>query len=207
MCTTLKNKLPTLCQTLFEAKAAKRITFADIGKKIDKDEVWVAAVFYGQAKPEESDLKKLSVVLDIKENYLTTELGTKTYFPDRGGLFQMPPTDPVIYRFYEILQVYGYPLKAIINEKFGDGIMSAIDFTAKVDKIEKDDHERVKITFDVAHRIATLDAQPSINNGIIVMVTGELLETNAQRFSQAFQLIPEGSTYWVLNDVFRLNYG
>ncbi|CAI2162792.1 3617_t:CDS:2 [Funneliformis geosporum] len=62
----------------------------------------------------------------------------------------------------------------------------------------------------VAHRIATLDAQPSINNGIFVMVTGELLidqETNATRFSQAFQLIPEGSTYWVLNDVFRLNYG
>jgi len=62
----------------------------------------------------------------------------------------------------------------------------------------------------VAHRIATLDAQPSINNGIIVMVTGELLidqETNATRFSQAFQLIPEGTTYWVLNDVFRLNYG
>ncbi|CAI2162791.1 3616_t:CDS:2 [Funneliformis geosporum] len=114
MCSALKNKLPTLCQTLFEAKAAKRLTFADIGKKIDKDEVWVAAVFYGQAKPEESDLKKLSVVLDVKENYL----------------------------------VYGYPLKAIINEKFGDGIMSAIDFTAKVEKIEKDDHERVKITFD-----------------------------------------------------------
>jgi hypothetical protein len=62
----------------------------------------------------------------------------------------------------------------------------------------------------VAHRIATLDAQPSINNGIIVMVTGELLidqETNATRFSQAFQLIPDGSNYWVLNDVFRLNYG
>ncbi|GBB87203.1 hypothetical protein RclHR1_13640007 [Rhizophagus clarus] len=62
----------------------------------------------------------------------------------------------------------------------------------------------------VAHRIATFDAQPSINNGIIVMVTGELLidqETNAQRFSQTFQLIPDSGTYWVLNDVFRLNYG
>ncbi|CAB4375263.1 NTF2-like protein [Rhizophagus irregularis] len=62
----------------------------------------------------------------------------------------------------------------------------------------------------VAHRIATLDAQPSINNGIIVMVTGELLidqETNATRFSQAFQLIPDSGNYWVLNDVFRLNYG
>jgi len=144
----LKSKLPSMCQALFEAKAAKHLTFADIGKKINKDEVWVAAVFYGQAKPDESDLKKLSVLLDIRENYLTNDLGTKTYFPDRGGLFQMPPTDPVIYRFYEILQVYGYPLKAVIHEKFGDGIMSAIDFTAKVDKIEKEDHEKVKITFE-----------------------------------------------------------
>ncbi|CAG8529455.1 21535_t:CDS:10 [Rhizophagus irregularis] len=220
----LKSKLPLMCQTLFEAKAAKKLTFADIGKKINKDEVWVAAVFYGQAKPDESDLKELSIVLDIRENYLINDFGTKTYFPDRGGLFQMPPTDPVIYRFYEILQ-------AVIHEKFGDGIMSAIDFTAKVDKIKKEDHEKVKITFEgapfkgvndiigkltslpfqqVAHRIATLDAQPSINNGIIVMVTGELLidqETNATRFSQAFQLIPDSGNYWVLNDVFRLNYG
>ncbi|RHZ49164.1 hypothetical protein Glove_529g32 [Diversispora epigaea] len=62
----------------------------------------------------------------------------------------------------------------------------------------------------VAHRIASLDAQPSISNGIFVVVTGELLvddEQNPQRFTQAFQLIPEGSTYWVLNDIFRLNYG
>ncbi|CAB4375264.1 unnamed protein product [Rhizophagus irregularis] len=100
------------------------------------------------AKPDESDLKELSIVLDIRENYLINDFGTKTYFPDRGGLFQMPPTDPVIYRFYEILQVYGYPLKAVIHEKFGDGIMSAIDFTAKVDKIKKEDHEKVKITFE-----------------------------------------------------------
>ncbi|CAG8554967.1 9165_t:CDS:2 [Acaulospora colombiana] len=62
----------------------------------------------------------------------------------------------------------------------------------------------------VAHRIASTDAQPSISNGIFVVVTGELLvdeEQNPQRFTQAFQLIPEGNTYWVLNDIFRLNYG
>ncbi|CAJ0856320.1 3100_t:CDS:2 [Entrophospora sp. SA101] len=60
----------------------------------------------------------------------------------------MPPSDPFLYRFYEILQVYGYPLKSIVNEKFGDGIMSAIDFTANVDKVKKEDQERVKITFE-----------------------------------------------------------
>ncbi|KAG4305858.1 hypothetical protein PORY_000768 [Pneumocystis oryctolagi] len=63
----------------------------------------------------------------------------------------------------------------------------------------------------VKHRISTLDAQPSISSvgGIIVMVTGELLvdeEQNPHRYSQTFHLIPEGNTFYVLNDIFRLNY-
>jgi cyanate lyase len=56
------------------------------------------------------------------------------------------PTDPLIYRFYEIMQVYGMPLKSVIHEKFGDGIMSAIDFTLDVDKEEDPKGDRVKIT-------------------------------------------------------------
>ncbi|VEU23388.1 DEKNAAC104592 [Brettanomyces naardenensis] len=63
----------------------------------------------------------------------------------------------------------------------------------------------------VAHRISTLDAQPASENGdVLVMVTGELLvdeEQNAQRYSQCFHLIPESGSYFVLNDIFRLNYG
>ena len=58
----------------------------------------------------------------------------------------MIPTDPLIYRFYEIMQVYGMPLKDVIQEQFGDGIMSAIDFTLDVDKIEDAKGDRVKIT-------------------------------------------------------------
>ena len=56
------------------------------------------------------------------------------------------PTDPLIYRFYEIMQVYGMPLKDVIQEHFGDGIMSAIDFTLDVDKVEDPKGDRVKIT-------------------------------------------------------------
>ncbi|CAG8597695.1 8465_t:CDS:2 [Ambispora leptoticha] len=62
----------------------------------------------------------------------------------------------------------------------------------------------------VAHKITTLDAQPGPANALLVVVTGELLidqETNPTRFTQVFQLISEGNTYWVFNDVFRLNYG
>lgn len=62
----------------------------------------------------------------------------------------------------------------------------------------------------VAHRISTLDAQPASPNGdILAMVTGELLideEQNAQRYSQVFHLIPDGNSYYVFNDIFRLNY-
>ena len=56
----------------------------------------------------------------------------------------MIPTDPLIYRFYEIMQVYGMPLKDVIQEKFGDGIMSAIDFTLDVEKVEDPKGDRVR---------------------------------------------------------------
>jgi cyanate lyase len=58
------------------------------------------------------------------------------------------PTDPLIYRFYEIMQVYGMPLKTIIHEKFGDGIMSAIDFTLDVEKEESPKGDRVVVTMN-----------------------------------------------------------
>jgi cyanate lyase len=58
------------------------------------------------------------------------------------------PTDPLLYRFYEILQVYGLPLKDVIQEKFGDGIMSAIDFTLTVDKEAAAAGDRVVVTMN-----------------------------------------------------------
>ncbi|CAG8433177.1 9578_t:CDS:2 [Diversispora eburnea] len=143
----MDSKLSFISTKLFEAKISKKLTFADIGNQLGRNEVWVAAVFYGQAKPEESDLKKLSELLDIPEKYLLTDFNDETYFPSRGRLFDLPPSDPLLYRFYEILQVYGYPLKSVINEKFGDGIMSAIDFTTNVEKTGEN-QERVKITFE-----------------------------------------------------------
>jgi cyanate lyase len=68
-----------------------------------------------------------------------------TAYPIKG-LGPIVPTDPFVYRFYEIMQVYGFPLKSVIQEKFGDGIMSAIDFTMDVDKEVDPQGNRVKIT-------------------------------------------------------------
>ena len=65
-------------------------------------------------------------------------------FPNKG-LGPVVPTDPLIYRLYEIMQVYGHPFKAIVHEKFGDGIMSAIDFTMDVVKEKDPKGDRVKV--------------------------------------------------------------
>jgi cyanate lyase len=70
-------------------------------------------------------------------------------YPLKGqSLGQTVPTDPLVYRFYEILQVYGLTLKELIQEKFGDGIMSAIDFTMDIQKQEDPKGDRVVVTLN-----------------------------------------------------------
>jgi cyanate lyase len=84
----------------------------------------------------EQDIKKLSDYFGIDHATLSTQLGG---FPDRGKSVEMPPKEPLIYRLYEIVQNYGYAYKAVMNEKFGDGIMSAIAFSTHVEKeVDKD---------------------------------------------------------------------
>ena len=68
-----------------------------------------------------------------------------TEIPMRGSLGRDVPTDPTIYRFYEIVQVYGTTLKALIHEEFGDGIMSAIDFDLDLTRQPDPHGDRVKI--------------------------------------------------------------
>jgi len=124
-------EIPAITQKLLAAKKAKNISFADLEKVIGRDEVWIAAVFYRQASASEEEAKKLVSALGLDE-----EIATELTESSLKGLGPIVPTDPLVYRFYEIMQVYGMPLKAIIHEKFGDGIMSAIDFTLDVEKEE-----------------------------------------------------------------------
>jgi len=132
-----------ITRSLLEAKSKKGISFNDLGKLINRDEVWVAALFYGQASASEEEVEKLSSELDLEKD-VSNEL---TKYPVKG-LGPSVPTDPLIYRFYEIMQVYGMPMKAVIHEKFGDGIMSAIDFTLNIDKENDPKGDRVKITMN-----------------------------------------------------------
>lgn len=112
------------------------MTFEEIAKVVGRDEVAVAALFYGQAKASPEDIKNLSEYFGIDHGTLEQQLGG---FPDRGKSVEWPPKEPLIYRLMEIVQNYGYAYKAILNEKFGDGIMSAIAFSTHVEKeVDKD---------------------------------------------------------------------
>ncbi|KAJ7889450.1 cyanate lyase C-terminal domain-containing protein [Mycena olivaceomarginata] len=138
--------LPSTNSKLFEAKARKGLTFDEIAKAIGKDEVWTAAAFYGQAKPTPEELSKVSELLDVPSGELQAGLGDH-WWPNRG-LGPIPPTDPVIYRLYESVLVYGHSIKAIIHEKFGDGIMSMIDCKINIARKEDPKGDRVVLTFD-----------------------------------------------------------
>ncbi|KKK18335.1 hypothetical protein AOCH_005959 [Aspergillus ochraceoroseus] len=129
--TTQHPHLPAASTTLFQAKAAKALTFEQIAQHIGRNEVATAAIFYGQAKASPEDIDSLASLLDIPGTVLREQLAG---FPDRGRSVDMPPREPLIYRLYEIVQNYGYAYKAVLNEKFGDGIMSAISFSTKVEK-------------------------------------------------------------------------
>lgn len=136
-------EIPMITQKLLAAKAAKGVSFSDLEQILGRDEVWIAAVFYRQASASTEEASKLVEALGLGAD-VAIEL---TGYPAKG-LGPVVPTDPLIYRFYEIMQVYGMPMKEIIHEKFGDGIMSAIDFTLDIEKIEDPKGDRVKVTMN-----------------------------------------------------------
>ena len=134
-------QIPAISEQLLRAKKRKGLSFADLEKILGRDEVWIAALFYRQASASEDEAAKLASALDLGRE-IAAEL---TECPLKG-LGPVVPTDPLIYRFYEIMQVYGMPLKSVIHEKFGDGIMSAIDFNMDVEREADPKGDRVRIT-------------------------------------------------------------
>lgn len=132
--------LPEITQALLAAKDVVGLTFAELGAKVGRDEVWIASVIYRQASASPEEASQLLAALGLDAG-LASEL---TACPLKG-LGPVVPTDPLIYRLYEIMQVYGMPIKDVVHEKFGDGIMSAIDFTLHVEKEADPKGDRVKI--------------------------------------------------------------
>lgn len=131
-------------ERILMAKEKKKLTFAEIAETAGCSEVFCTAALYGQQTLSPVQAKKVAELLDLSEE---DEADLKS-IPFRGANFSAPPVDPTIYRLYELVLVYGDAIKALIHEKFGDGIMSAIDFKMDLDKEENPHGDRVVITLN-----------------------------------------------------------
>ena len=121
-----------LTNRILEAKAQKGISFEELANGTGLNVAFVTAALLGQHPLPTEAAKVVGKKLQLHENAVAL-LQT---IPWRGSIPGGTPTDPTVYRFYEVLQVYGSTLKALINEKFGDGIMSGINFRLGIDKVE-----------------------------------------------------------------------
>jgi cyanate lyase len=132
-----------LTAKILDAKRKKALSWKQIAKAIGPGSpVLYTAALLGQMTLTKEETDALTKLLDLDE----TETIQLTEPPYRGSLPAVPPTDALIYRFYELLQTYGTTWKALIEEEFGDGIMSAIDFDMEIQREENPKGDRVRIT-------------------------------------------------------------
>lgn len=135
----------TLTAHILAAKASKGLSFSDLAKDTGLGVAYVTAALLGQHPLPEGAAQKITKELALDAD-VAALLQT---IPVRGSIPGNVPTDPTIYRFYEMVQVYGTTLKALVHEQFGDGIVSAINFRIDVKRV--DDPEggsRAIITLD-----------------------------------------------------------
>jgi cyanate lyase len=132
-----------LTQKILLQKRLKQLSWKTIGGEIGGGSpVYLTAALMGQMKLRPEQAERAARLLDLgeEEKLLLQEV------PYRGSLPTAVPTDPLIYRFYELVQVYGTSWKELIQEEFGDGIMSAIDFDMAIERQPDPKGDRVKIT-------------------------------------------------------------
>jgi cyanate lyase len=124
-------------------KLTKKLTWKQIATAIGPaSPIVTTAALFGQMRLDDGEAAKAAELLDLSDE----ERDLLTEVPYRGSLPPGPPTDPLIYRFYELVQVYGTTWKALIQEEFGDGIMSAIDYNMQIEREPDPNGDRVKIT-------------------------------------------------------------
>ena len=120
----------------------KKLTWASIAREVGRSPVWTTAALLGQMPFSKEEAEKAGKLLGLSAE----EIDVLQEIPMRGSLATSPPTDPTIYRFHELIQVYGTTFKELIHEEFGDGIMSAIDFEMQLERQPDPKGDRVRIT-------------------------------------------------------------
>ena len=128
-------------EKIITVKVKKDIKWADVATKVGESKEWVTAACLGQMTLNAAQAKVLGKIfgLDAEEQKWLQVV------PYKGSLPTPIPTDPLIYRWYEIVSVYGTTIKELIHEEFGDGIMSAIDFSMDIKREPNDKGDRVNV--------------------------------------------------------------
>jgi cyanate lyase len=129
---------------ILEAKQQRGLSFEEIAQAVGRHKVWTTAALMGQASMSADESTRVAEILGVNQDVA----GALQQMPLKGSLDSAVPVDPLIYRFHEITQVYGTTIKALIHEMFGDGIMSAIDFTMDIERVPDAHGERVKVTYN-----------------------------------------------------------
>ena len=132
-----------MTEKILDAKLASKLSWQALSEATGLNPVCVAAACLGNATLSANEAAIVAKLLA-----LDTEVEKALQIYPTKGIGQVIPSDPLLYRFFEISYVYGSSIKEIIHEKFGDGIMSAIDFTMSIDKVEDPKGDRVKITMN-----------------------------------------------------------
>lgn len=133
-----------MTETILAAKKKKKATWAAIANAAGLSEVYTTSACLGENALEADAAAKVA-----KFSKLTPDIAEAlTEFADKGEAAPSVPKEPLQYRFQEIIYVYGRTMKELIEEKFGAGIMSAIDFTMDIEKVPDPKGDRVKVTMN-----------------------------------------------------------
>jgi cyanate lyase len=122
-------------------KLRKQLTWPQLAAAIGMSKEWTTAALLGQMTLTAEQAGKIGAMLELPAEAIEQ----LQVVPYKGSLPTVVPTDPLIYRFYELVNVYGTTLKALIHEEFGDGIMSAIDFNMDLTREPDPKGDRVRI--------------------------------------------------------------
>ncbi|MCT8179807.1 cyanase [Variovorax sp. CY25R-8] len=128
-------------EKIIATKVAKGLQWADVAKKLGLSKEWTTAACLGQMTLDEKQAKIVGRIFGLNAE----EQKWLQVVPYKGSLPSAVPTDPLIYRWYEIVSVYGTTIKELIHEEFGDGIMSAIDFSMDIQREPDPKGDRVNV--------------------------------------------------------------
>tara|TARA_Y100000815_G_scaffold92441_1_gene81424 strand:+ start:14934 stop:15425 length:492 start_codon:yes stop_codon:yes gene_type:complete len=134
-----------MTELIMAAKFIQKKSWKDISAAAGMSEVFVVSACLGQNSLPAEAAAKLAGFLDLGNRARDVEIALQLP-PKKGQEAETVSKDPLIYRFHEIIYVYGDTIKELIHEEFGDGIMSAIDFDLKIDRIENPKGDRVKVS-------------------------------------------------------------